>query len=34
MGYVGCCDSSVNKHDTKHYQGTGHAVIKSYQLWK
>jgi uncharacterized UBP type Zn finger protein len=36
-GHVGCCDSSVNKHGTKHYQETRHPIIKSYELgenWK
>ena len=28
-GHVGCCDSSKNKHATKHFQATGHAVMKS-----
>jgi uncharacterized UBP type Zn finger protein len=30
-GHVGCCDSSPNKHSTKHYHQTKHPVIKSYQ---
>ena len=30
-GHVGCCDSSPNKHSTKHYHHTKHPVIKSYQ---
>jgi uncharacterized UBP type Zn finger protein len=30
-GHVGCCDSSVNKHATKHYHATGHPIIKSFQ---
>ena len=30
-GHVGCCDSSKNKHATKHAKGTGHPVIKSLQ---
>lgn len=30
-GHVGCCDSSVNKHATKHFKQTQHPVIKSYQ---
>ena len=30
-GHVGCCDSSVNKHGTKHYQKTHHHVIRSYE---
>ena len=28
-GHVGCCDSSKNKHATKHYQGTHHAIMRS-----
>jgi uncharacterized UBP type Zn finger protein len=28
-GHVGCCDSSKNKHATKHFHGTGHPVMKS-----
>jgi uncharacterized UBP type Zn finger protein len=28
-GYVGCCDSSPNKHATKHFHATGHPIITS-----
>lgn len=28
-GHVGCCNSSKNKHATKHYHDTGHAMVKS-----
>lgn len=28
-GHVGCCDSSKNKHATKHFKETGHPVMKS-----
>ena len=28
-GHVGCCDSSKNKHATKHYHKTQHPVIQS-----
>lgn len=28
-GHVGCCDSSKNKHATKHYHETGHPMVKS-----
>ena len=28
-GHVGCCDSSPNKHATKHFHGTGHPVARS-----
>ncbi len=29
-GHVGCCNSSKNKHATKHFMATGHPVIKDY----
>ena len=28
-GHVGCCDSSSNKHATKHFHHTKHPVIAS-----
>jgi uncharacterized UBP type Zn finger protein len=28
-GHVGCCDSSRNKHATKHFHATKHAVMRS-----
>lgn len=28
-GYVGCCDSSKNKHARKHYLRSGHPIIRS-----
>jgi uncharacterized UBP type Zn finger protein len=28
-GHVGCCDSSKNKHATKHFQSVGHPLIRS-----
>ena len=28
-GNVGCCDSSPNKHATKHFHATKHPVIRS-----
>lgn len=28
-GHVGCCDSSKNRHATRHAQGQGHPVIRS-----
>ena len=28
-GHVGCCDSSPNKHATKHFHTTKHAVMRS-----
>ena len=30
-GHVGCCDSSKNKHATKHHRATDHPVIRSFQ---
>ena len=28
-GHVGCCDSSKNKHATKHFHATTHPLIRS-----
>jgi len=28
-GHVGCCDSSKNKHATKHFRKTRHPIIRS-----
>jgi uncharacterized UBP type Zn finger protein len=28
-GHVGCCDSSKNKHATKHFHHTQHPLIRS-----
>jgi uncharacterized UBP type Zn finger protein len=30
-GHVGCCDSSPNKHATKHFHRTGHPIIRSFE---
>jgi uncharacterized UBP type Zn finger protein len=30
-GHVGCCDSSPNKHATKHFHSTEHPMIKSFE---
>lgn len=30
-GHVGCCDSSPNKHATKHFHQIKHPMIKSYE---
>lgn len=30
-GNVGCCDSSVGRHATKHYERTGHPVMRSFE---
>jgi uncharacterized UBP type Zn finger protein len=31
-GYVGCCDSSKNKHARAHFQQTGHPLISPYNV--
>ena len=28
-GYVGCCDSSPNKHASAHFAGTEHPIVRS-----
>ncbi len=28
-GHIGCCDSSKNKHATRHFHEVGHPVIRS-----
>ena|SRR5579884_1531944 len=28
-GHVGCCDSSKNKHATKHFHSASHPVVRS-----
>ena len=28
-GHVGCCDSSVGRHATKHFKDTGHSVMEA-----
>ena len=28
-GHVGCCDSSPNKHATRHFHATRHPIVKS-----
>lgn len=29
-GHVGCCDSSKNKHATRHFHETSHPVMRSF----
>ena len=29
-GHVGCCDSSPNRHTTRHFRATGHPIIEGY----
>ena len=28
-GHVGCCDSSKNRHATKHFHATQHPIVRS-----
>ena len=28
-GHVGCCDSSRNKHATRHFRATSHPLVRS-----
>jgi uncharacterized UBP type Zn finger protein len=28
-GHVGCCDSSKNRHATKHFRTIGHPIVRS-----
>ncbi|MFP3606127.1 UBP-type zinc finger domain-containing protein [Paraburkholderia sp. SIMBA_053] len=28
-GHVGCCDSSPNRHASKHFLATGHPLVRS-----
>jgi thioredoxin reductase (NADPH) len=30
-GHVGCCDSSPSQHATRHFRGTNHPVVKSFE---
>ena len=30
-GHVGCCDSSKNKHATKHFHNTDHPLVQSFE---
>jgi uncharacterized UBP type Zn finger protein len=30
-GHVGCCDSSPNKHASRHFRATGHPLVRSIQ---
>jgi uncharacterized UBP type Zn finger protein len=30
-GHVACCDSSPNKHATKHYHASEHAIVQSFE---
>lgn len=30
-GHVGCCDSSISRHATKHFKAPGHPIIQAYK---
>jgi uncharacterized UBP type Zn finger protein len=30
-GHVGCCDSSPNRHATKHFHATEHPIVQSFE---
>jgi uncharacterized UBP type Zn finger protein len=30
-GHVGCCDSSPNRHATKHYLADHHPIVRSFE---
>ena len=30
-GHVGCCDSSPNRHATKHFKAMGHPLVRSFE---
>lgn len=30
-GHIGCCDQSLGKHATAHYQSTGHPFLASFE---
>lgn len=30
-GHVGCCDSSPNRHASKHAHDSGHPIVQSFQ---
>ncbi|MET8680599.1 UBP-type zinc finger domain-containing protein [Streptomyces sp. NPDC004647] len=30
-GHVGCCDSSPERHASRHFEDTGHPVMRSFQ---
>ena len=30
-GHVGCCDSSPERHATKHFHATSHPIVRSFE---
>jgi uncharacterized UBP type Zn finger protein len=33
-GHVGCCDSSKNRHATKHFHTSEHPLVQSFQPYE
>ena len=30
-GHIGCCDSSPNRHATKHFHSSNHPIVQSFE---
>jgi hypothetical protein len=30
-GHIGCCDSSPSQHATRHFEATGHPIMRSFE---
>jgi uncharacterized UBP type Zn finger protein len=30
-GHVGCCDSSRNRHARRHFEASGHPIVRSFE---
>ena len=30
-GHIGCCDSSKNRHATKHFRAVSHPLVRSFE---
>jgi uncharacterized UBP type Zn finger protein len=33
-GHVGCCNSSKNKHATRHFHATNHPIVQYARAWR
>jgi hypothetical protein len=31
VGHIGCCESSLNQHASKHAAATGHTIVASFE---
>jgi hypothetical protein len=31
-GHIGCCDASPSQHASKHFQSSGHHMMRSFEL--